>query len=157
MYPLNMAEISENSMSIDDVKSELELRGVNFDDCVSKQQLVDRLVESRAIGKADPDILKKFNEQNDLELNDLDDNFLSDALDKDGNLPGGLSKDVLKAIATDKSVVQMLRDPKMQDIMKAVMTGGPDGLKKYLSDPDALILLQKLGEIMGKINSETKK
>jgi hypothetical protein len=28
--------------------------------------------------------------------------------------------------------------------MKDVMTGGPDGIKKYLSDPDAMMLIQKL-------------
>jgi hypothetical protein len=43
----------------------------------------------------------------------------------------------------------MLKDPKMQDMMSAVMGGGPDMMKKYLSDPDAMLLLQKLSTNSG--------
>jgi hypothetical protein len=39
----------------------------------------------------------------------------------------------------------------MQTMMKAVMTGGPDALKPYLGDPDAMILLQNLGTILSKV------
>ena len=48
---------------------------------------------------------------------------------------GGLPKEMIKALAGDKEIMNMLKDPKMQDIMKAVMTGGPTAMKKYLSDP----------------------
>jgi hypothetical protein len=48
---------------------------------------------------------------------------------------GGLPKEMLMALAGDKEIMNMLKDPKMQDIMKAVMTGGPAAMKKYLSDP----------------------
>ena len=52
--------------------------------------------------------------------------------------------------------MNMLKDPKMQDIMKAVMTGGPDAIKKYLSDPDAILLLQRLTKAMEKATGGTK-
>lgn len=51
---------------------------------------------------------------------------------------GGMSKELLKALAGDREIMTMLQDPKMQDIMKAVMTGGPTAMKKYLSDPGSL-------------------
>lgn len=51
----------ERLMSIDELKAELELRGVDFKDCFSKSELVNRLIESRVAGRANPDILDKFN------------------------------------------------------------------------------------------------
>lgn len=36
----------------------------------------------------------------------------------------------MKALAADADISKMLRDPKMQEIMSAVMTGGPQGLQK---------------------------
>ena len=54
-------QLSENLMSIDELKAELDLRGVDFTDCFSKSELVTRLIETRASGKANPDILDKFN------------------------------------------------------------------------------------------------
>jgi hypothetical protein len=38
--------------------------------------------------------------------------------------------------------------------MKAVMTGGPDGIKKYLSDPDAMLMLQKLTVAISRVTSK---
>lgn len=124
-------------MSIDEIKAELELRGVDYQDCISKNELVQRLVETRVSGKANPDILKSMQTQssNDILISELDDDVLDQATAKDGNLPGGMSKDMLKALSGDPEIMRMLKDPKMQDIMGAVMTGGPDAIKKYLSDP----------------------
>ena len=48
-------------MSIDELKAELDLREVDYKDCFSKSELVNRLIESRVSGKANPDILKQFN------------------------------------------------------------------------------------------------
>ena len=39
----------------------------------------------------------------------------------------------------------------MQDIMKSVMTGGPDAMKKYMYDPDAIKLLGRLSATIGKV------
>lgn len=55
------SRISENLMSIDELKAELDLREVDYKDCFSKSELVNRLIESRVSGKANPDILKQFN------------------------------------------------------------------------------------------------
>eukprot|EP01036_Dinobryon_divergens_P022051 gene22051-30285_t len=139
-------------MSIDELKAELELRGVDFKDCFSKSELVNRLIESRVAGKANPDILEKFNSVKDdvIDMNTIDSNVFDDISAQDGGLPGGLPKEMIKALAGDKEIMNMLKDPKMQDIMKAVMTGGPTAMKKYLSDPDAIALLQRLSKAMAK-------
>lgn len=44
----------------------------------------------------------------------------------------------------------MLKDPKMQDIMSSMMNGGPDAVKKYMADPDALMLLMKLSKALSR-------
>ena len=46
-----------------EIKAELELRRVDFSDCFDKESLALRLAEARASGKADPEILDKFNKQ----------------------------------------------------------------------------------------------
>ncbi len=45
----------------------------------------------------------------------------------------------------------MLKDEKLQKMMKDVMQNGQQSLQKYLSDPDAIVLLKNLGQIMGKL------
>eukprot|EP01037_Dinobryon_pediforme_P022902 gene22902-24210_t len=126
-------------MSIDELKAELDLREVDYKDCFSKSELVNRLIESRVSGKANPDILKQFNsslqDKNVVDVKNIDNSVLDDIAAQDGGLPGGMSKELLKALAGDREIMTMLQDPKMQDIMKAVMTGGPTAMKKYLSDP----------------------
>ena len=138
----------EAAMSIDELKSELDLRAVDYSDCLSKQELVSRLIESRALGKANPDqVFEKFNDlQESAEVgNAMDDSeLLEDSVAGDGSLPGGLSPEVMRALAKNPAIVSYLRDPKMQEIMKAVMGGGPQAMKKYLTDPDALKMLQAL-------------
>ena len=83
---------SENNMSVDELKSELEMRGVEHDDCISKSELVDRLIQSRVDGKASPDLLKQLNsldaEEVSTEVFD-DAEIMSQATSRDGNLPGG--------------------------------------------------------------------
>ena len=115
-------QLPETSMSIDEIKAELDMRGVDFQDCISKSELVQRLVETRVNGKANPDILKSIKEP-EIDIKDVDDNIFDQAVSKDGNLPGGMSKDMLKALTSDQDIMRMLQDPKMQDIMSAVMSG----------------------------------
>jgi hypothetical protein len=82
----------EYLMSVDELKSELEMRGVSYDDCISKNELLDRLIQSRADGKASPDILKQFNslDENSVPPEAFDDEeIMSQAVAKDGSLPGG--------------------------------------------------------------------
>ena len=125
-------------MTIDEIKAELDIREVNYDDCFSKSELVQRLAETRVTGKANSDIIDQFNqidEEDLVDINSVDDELLDEALGADGSLPGGMSKELMKALSSDKDIMRMLKDPKMQDIMKAVMTGGPEAIKKYMSDP----------------------
>lgn len=74
-----------------------------------------------------------------------------DAVGGDGTLPGGLDPAMMKALSTDPEIMLFLKDPKMQDIMKAVMQGGPEAMKKYLADPDAMLMLGKLSGVMEKV------
>jgi hypothetical protein len=144
----------EQNMSLDELKAELDMRGVNYEDCVNKQQLVEKLIGSRTLGKADPSMLKTFNtlkeEAPTEQVMDDFDNMAEQAVAKDGSLPGGLPPETLKALVADPEVRNMLSDPKLQEIMTAVMTGGPDGIKKYMSDPDSLAMLKKLTIAMEK-------
>jgi hypothetical protein len=156
-------KMKENEMTLDELKAELDMRGVDYSDCFNKSELCARLTASRVSGKADPSIIDKFNEQTgdvidgasgetviDQEvLNNID---IEDVTSQDGSLPGGLSPDMMKAMSSDPEIMNMLKDPKMQDIMKTMMTGGPDAIKKYMSDPDAVVLLNKLSSAIQRVS-----
>lgn len=45
--------LAHSGMTIDEIKSELELRGVDYSDCVSRQELVQKLDETRVLGEYD--------------------------------------------------------------------------------------------------------
>jgi len=140
-------------MTLDEIKAELEVRAVNYDDCFSKRELVQKLGQARREGKATPDIFNQFNElSNDDVIKSLEDkDKVEEVLSKDGRLPGGLAPEVMKELSADPEIMTMLRDPKMQDIMKAVMTGGPQGLQKYTADPDSILLLNSLSKAMERV------
>ena len=92
---------NENSMTVDELKSELEMRGVEFDDCISKNELVDRLIQSRVDGKAKVDILEKFNmlDESEVDLNAFDDKeIISQATSRDGNLVGGMYSCIIRSL-----------------------------------------------------------
>ena len=152
-----MAGMDETNLSADELKAELELRNVDYSNCISRNELVELLIETRMEGKADKEILDKFNEMDkDTSANvNKEETFSNENVDqvigKDGNLPGGLPPELAKAMIDDPAIAEMLRDPKTQDIMKAVMEGGPEAMKKYLSDPDAMLLLQKLGQAIERV------
>ena len=157
--PLRAVLPDENSLTLDELKAELELRGVDYSDCVSKKELSDRLKANRLQGRADPKILDQFNENFDPTLVQnadqrekvFDQAVMEDIISKDGNLPGGLPPDMMKTLASDPEIMRMLQDPKMQDIMRTMMTGGPDAVKKYLADPDAVSLLDRLSKAMQRV------
>lgn len=56
-------QVEPGKMRVSEIKAELELRGVTFSDCFDKESLEKRLLEARKSGKADPDLLDKFNKQ----------------------------------------------------------------------------------------------
>ena len=85
-------------MTLDELKSELDVRSVNYDDCFSKNELVQRLKESRLTGKADPSIIDKFN---NLEIdNEIlnDDEVMNQVKAQDGSLVGGLTPEQMKKL-----------------------------------------------------------
>ena len=137
-------------MTVDELKAELAMRNVDAEDCLSKSELVERLVSSRAKGTANRGVIDTFNklsaENALLPPEDVFDDaeMVSKATAKDGALPGGLTPEMARALASDPEIMTMLRDQKLQDIMADVMGGGPEAMKKYLSDPQALQVIQKL-------------
>lgn len=54
-------------------------------------------------------------------------------------------------MASDPEIMLMLKDAKMQDIMKTMMEGGPEAMKKYMSDPDSMLLLDKLSRAIQRV------
>lgn len=142
---MTMNQPPENLMTIDEIKSELEMRSINCDHCVSKPELVHLLVESRTLGRADPQIINNMNRLGESgvdvqSVQSINEEVFTNVVAGDGNLPGGMSNEMLKLLASDESIVKMMKDPKMQDMLKAVMSGGPDAMKKYLSDPGKVTL-----------------
>ena len=100
-------EQPESAMSVDELKAELEMRGVNYDDCISKTELVSRLIESRATGKADTEILDDFatklGTDEWVDLSGVEDEamdaMMDDASAGDATLPGGMDPQIMKALA----------------------------------------------------------
>ena len=80
-------------MKISEIKSELDLRKVSYNDCFDRQSLEIRLNDARSSGKSDPSIIDKFNKQN-LDANikgesfEVTDDMIENATGGDGTLPG---------------------------------------------------------------------
>jgi len=118
---------------------------------------VQRLREARGAGKADPSILDRFNKQR-LEDTfqertlDLTDDVIDTARAADGSLPGGISPDILKELMANPELMALLQNPKMQDAMKLMMTGGQDSLERMMEDDDEMFdIVTKLNAIMNKV------
>jgi hypothetical protein len=147
-------------MKISEIKSELDLRAVSYSDCFDRESLETRLNEARCTGKADPSILDRFNKANEEAAKEgkaleVDDKVLENALGGDGTLPGGMPLDMLQEMLSDPELVSMLRNPKMQEVMKLVMEGGQDAFEEAMkSDQEMLELVKKLNLIMGKMNNK---
>ena len=120
----------ENSMTLDELKAELDLRNVDYSDCISKKELSDKLASSRLSGRADPKILDQFNSKEGIEIESGEKTNVFESVDldnltaKDGTLPGGMSPAMMKVMASDPEIMNMLKDAKMQEMMRAMMNGG---------------------------------
>jgi hypothetical protein len=121
---------NENSMTLDELKAELDLRNVDYSDCISKKELSDKLASSRLSGRADPKILDQFNSKEGIEIESGEKTNVFESVDldnltaKDGTLPGGMSPAMMKVMASDPEIMNMLKDAKMQEMMRAMMNGG---------------------------------
>lgn len=84
---------------------------------------------------------------------EVSDEMIENSVGGDGTLPGGMPPDMLKAMMSDEELVTMLRSPKMQEIMKLVMSEGQEKLEEAMKeDPETYECVQKLNQIMGKMN-----
>mmetsp|Transcript_21365 Transcript_21365/g.50201 ORF Transcript_21365/g.50201 Transcript_21365/m.50201 type:complete len:202 (-) Transcript_21365:1080-1685(-) len=144
-------------MRISEIKSELDLRRVKYVDCFDRQSLEERLNDARSQGRADESIIDEFNKRN-LEASVKGDTFevSDDMIDKatagDGTLPGGMPPEMLKSMMNDPDLVNMLRSPKMQEIMKIVMSEGQQSLEDRMKeDKDVYECVQRLNQIMGRL------
>ena len=80
----------------------------------------------------------------------LDDEVLEKAAGGDGTLPGGMPPDMLKTLMSNPELVSLLQNPKMQTVMKTVMTDGQGALEEEMkNDPETYELIMKLNRIMG--------
>jgi hypothetical protein len=55
---------------------------------------------------------------------EIDDDILKKATGGDGTLPGGMPPDMLKQLMGNPEVMELMNNPKMQQVMKIMMTGG---------------------------------
>ena len=70
---------------------------------------------------------------------------MADAVAADGGLPGGMSPEKLMELTSNPEMMAMLRNPKMQDVMKKVMEGGPESVASMIDeDPEMKEMLDKI-------------
>jgi hypothetical protein len=79
------------------------------------ESLVETLITARASGRANPDILNKFNKQRPEETFsreakvDVKDEDIDNVLSNDGALPGGMKPETLKKMIGNPEVMAMLQ------------------------------------------------
>ena len=144
-------------MKVKDLKAELELRKVNTEGVMEKEELARLLADARASGKADPALVDEFNKQaleKDLAgesvTPDVDADAIKDAVASDGGLPGGMSPEALAALMANPEMMTLLRNPKMQEVMKKVMEEGPGAAESMMNDPELRDMLEKVQQFTNK-------
>lgn len=143
-------EVEPGSMRVSEIKAELELRGVRFDDCFDKESMVVRLREARSKGTADPSVVDAFADKKKAATGgDIKDEDIAQVVAGDGKLPGGMSPDMLKQLMGNPELMAMLQNPKMQEAMKLMMTGGQEALEQRMAeDAEIKEMIAKLNAIM---------
>lgn len=163
--PISMCSADETlatcmAMKVSELKAELDLRKVDYTNCFEKEELARQLADARRSGKADPDILDAFNKQSAEQAWAASDGAaegsagdegpgVEDVTAGDGGVPGGLSPDAMQDLANNPEAMTILRNPKMQEIMKEVMQGGPEAAAKYMDDPEVRKMLQTFQGLAG--------
>lgn len=141
-------EVEPGQMRVSEIKAELKLRSVSFEDCFDKESLVQRLRSARSKGTADPSIVDTFN-KSQTSPPPLKDEDIEKVVGGDGKLPGGMSPDMLKQLMGNPELMSLIQSPKMQEAMKLMMTGGQEALeKKMAEDAEIREMVVKLNEIM---------
>ena len=148
--PLRSEMMPIENMKAQEIKAELDLREISYVGCYDKSDLVNLLKEARATGKCDPSILTEFNRQvaermtGETTQPSVKEADLDSFKAGDGSLPGGLSPEMMSKLASNPEVMSMLSNPKLQEIMKSVMEGGPDAAGDLMQDPETKELMQKM-------------
>jgi STI1 domain len=155
--------IEPGAMRISEIKAELDLRGVGYADCFDKGSLVQKLLDARAAGRADPSILRKFNQQRfeqqfakdssaeESQSAIRNEDVIQAAVANDGSLPGGLSPEMFQKLTSNPEIMVMLQNSKVQEAMQLIMTSGPSELERQLQeDPE---LRETVGKLQGLLKS----
>jgi hypothetical protein len=146
--------VEPGQMRVSEIKSELDMRGISYADCFDKDSLAERLREARATGRANPEIIDKFNKakleqtfrEEKLEIKEED---LQSMTANDGTLPGGLSPETFQKMVGNPELMALLQSTKMQEAMKVIMTSGPKELEEAMkADPELQETLGKLNKVM---------
>mmetsp|Transcript_25804 Transcript_25804/g.43999 ORF Transcript_25804/g.43999 Transcript_25804/m.43999 type:complete len:215 (-) Transcript_25804:141-785(-) len=145
------------NMKAQELKAELNLRKVSFVGCYDKTDLQNLLRDSRVSGRCDPEVIERFNRQMAERMSGSEDSPDLNKIDLDaikagdGSLPGGLSPTALQSLAGNPKVMAALSNPKLQALMKAMMTDGPDAtLGLIKDDPESEELLEMLQGAMAR-------
>ena len=143
-------------MKVGELTGELDLRGVDYSDCVEADELRAKLKDARLSGRAPKDVLDNFNKATaeamfDKEKNPM--NLSKEELEAikgaDGAIPGGLEPDEVFKLMNDPEVMAMVEKPKFQEIMADVMGGsGPATLQKHMADPESREMLMTLTKLL---------
>ena len=143
-------------MKVGELTGELDLRGVDYSDCVEAAELRAKLKDARLSGRAPKDVLDNFNKATaeamfDKEKNPM--NLSKEELEAikgaDGAIPGGLEPDEVFKLMNDPEVMAMVQKPKFQEIMADVMGGsGPATLQKHMADPESREMLMTLTKLL---------
>jgi hypothetical protein len=135
---------------------QLDLRGVQYDGLFEKEEFARRLADARAKGEADPTILDDFNRQAveraynaGSEENKVDMSKAAEAVASDGGLPGGMSPEKLQELMANPELMAMLTNPRLQDVMRKVMTEGPEAASSEMEDPEVKEMLAKIKGLTG--------
>ena len=158
-YDAALAKCRE--MRASELKAELDLRGISYAGMVEKDELAQALARARSDGRADPSVIDAFNKQSAEAAFRSDDDAVvdvgadsavaspADAAAADGSLPGGMSMGEVEKLSQNPELMAMLRNPKMQEVMKKVMENGPQGLEELTTDPEVREMLKKASELTG--------
>ena len=146
-------------MKVSEIKSELDLRKISYEGLFEKEEYAKLLSESRSKGRADPSLVDEFNkasvesafradEEDDAKV-DVD-SMAAQAVASDGGLPGGMSPETLQALTQNPEMMALLRNPRMQEVMKKVMAEGPEAAQSMVADdPELKEMLAKVSSITG--------
>lgn len=144
-------------MKVSEIKAELDLRKISYDGLFEKEEMARLLAESRAAGRADPTLVDEFNKasmeaafQADEEGAGTSPIDAAQAVASDGGLPGGMSPEKLTELTQNPEIMALLRNPRMQELMKLMMEGGPEAAQEAVKDDEELReMLAKVSAITG--------